>query len=160
MNEVVVAEEFDDAIQEPVLRAMTGGPELIAMFGFVPWFHDDEIERLDLVSPGRSRLVLKATTRNSHVEWSSCRVIFEIEEIVELGLQHFHKQNALFALRLRPAGEMAGLERYGAEPSPDDIEIVLEPAVGMEGVIRCRGVSVAFHEMRSRCAKLRSADWP
>ena len=154
------AQGYDDAVQEPVLRAMPGGSELIAMIGHVPWFHDDEIEQLDLVSAGTSRLVLNVTLEASHVAIRSCRVTFEIAEIVELRLEHFYRQNVLFALRLRPAGPPAEPVLYGAEPSSGDIEMVLEPAVGMEGAIRCRGVSVTYQVLRTTRADLRSGDWP
>jgi len=152
------ADEYDNSIQEAVLRAMPGGAELIEAFGLVPWFGDDEIDRLDLVSGGKTRLVINASLGASYVESRSLRVIFEIEEIVELGLEHFYRQNVLDALRLRPAGEMQA-PLYGAEPSPDDIEIVLQSTLGMDGTIRCRGVSVTFHALRPKRPKLRSGEW-
>jgi len=143
---------YDDAVQEPVLRAMPGGAELIEWFGHVPWFHDDEIELLELQSPGACRLVIRATIVATLAEVRSCRVTFHIDEIVELKLEHFYRQNALFALRLRPAGSLPG-PLYGAEPSPSDIEMVLESAVGIEGIIRCRGVSVTFRELPAKKAR-------
>ncbi len=143
---------YDDAIQGRVLQAMPGGAELISWFGRVPWFHDEEIELLELQSPGTSRLVIRATISATLVETRSCRVTFHIDEIVELKLEHFYRQNALFALHLRPAAPLTP-PLYGAEPSADDIEIVLESAVGLEGVIRCRGVSVTFVELPAKKAK-------
>jgi hypothetical protein len=47
---------YDDAAQEQVLRAMPGGGELIAMFGYVPWFHDDGRRQRHSRSPTSANL--------------------------------------------------------------------------------------------------------
>lgn len=133
----------DDAIQGTAIRAMAGGPELIEWFGFVPWFGDDEIERLELSDKGPSQLVVQSKIYPDLATARTCRVTLAIDGIVELDLQHFYLQNVIGALHFRRAKKHEG-PVYGRTPADGDIEIFIEPIVGLGGTIRCAAVAISI----------------
>lgn len=137
---------YDHATQEATLRSLPGGPELIAWFGFVPWFHDDEIERLDLLDKGASRLVIRSSLYGDDATPRACVVTFALADIVEISLKHFYFQNVIGDLHLRPATHLDG-PIYGLTPADTDLEIVVTSSVGLEGRIRCRSIEVSFAEV-------------
>jgi hypothetical protein len=139
---------YNYATQEATLRALPGGPELIAWFGFVPWFHDDEIERLDLVDRGVSKLIIRSSLYGDDVAPRACVVTFAMGEVVELSLEHFYLQNVIGDLHFRPAARHDG-PIYGLMPADSDLEIVVTSSVGLEGRIRCRSIEVSFVEVVS-----------
>jgi hypothetical protein len=72
-------------------------------------------------------------------------VTFILEDIMDLQLDGFGHQNVIGGLRLRRAPERPDRRGfYWLDPSPSDYEIELEPCFGLDGLIRCRRVSVAF----------------
>ena len=137
---------YDDAVQEAAIRAMPGGPELIDWFGFIPWFHDDEIERLELSDKGTSRLVVRSNVYGDLTRTRASRVTLAISEIVEIQLEHFYRQNVIGALRFRLASHHDG-PVYGRMPADSDVEILIESILGLSGTIRCAEVTISLEEI-------------
>ncbi len=137
---------YDDAVQEAALRAMPGGPALIEWFGFIPWFHDDEIERLELSDKGASRLVVRSNVYSDLISARACRVTLTFSDIVDIQLEHFYRQNVIGALRFRRAVPHDG-PVYGRMPEGGDIEMVIESILGLGGTIRCAEVAISLEEI-------------
>ncbi len=72
-------------------------------------------------------------------------VTFTIEGIMDLRLEGFSAQNVIFGLTLRRAPDRPERQNYlTLSPSPQDIEIELEPCYGLDGLIRARSVAITF----------------
>ncbi|MBP2498967.1 hypothetical protein ABID82_006539 [Methylobacterium sp. PvP062] len=64
---------------------------------------------------------------------------------MDLRLDGFSRQNVIGGLILRRAPDRPERRNYLAlDPTPDDIEIELEPCYGLDGLIRARSVAIAF----------------
>jgi len=73
-------------------------------------------------------------------------VSFELEDIIDLQLEGFSHQNVVFGLTLLSAPDRPDrLPYYWLDPSPNDVEIELEPCFGLDGRIRCRKVRIVLH---------------
>lgn len=128
-----------------------GGPELLRWFERVPSFHDAEIVGLDLRRHGPSILRVhgwvgtdKVDERGYIVLDKHAVVTFTLEDIMDLQLDGFSHQNVISGLKLQRATERGRAEYYPLPPSPDDIEIELEPCFGLDGIIRAKRVSISF----------------
>jgi hypothetical protein len=137
---------------ETIYADVPGGPALIAWFGQVPNFHDAEIVSLSLRRRATSSLSIHAWNRTREVDARGYLVLnkhavvtFTLEDILDIQLGGFSHQNVIADLLLRRALERP--ERrpfYWLDPLPSDFEIELEPCFGLDGIIRCRKVSVTF----------------
>ena len=137
---------------ETIYASIPGGRDLVAWFGRVPSLHDAEIVSLSLHRRAPSALSLHAWNTTKEVDDRGYFVLdrhavvtFSLEDIMDLQLDGFSHQNVVGGLRLRRAPErMDRRPFYGLDPSPNDYEIELEPCFGLDGIIRCRKVSVAL----------------
>jgi hypothetical protein len=137
---------------ETIYSSIPGGPDLLGWFGRVPSFHDAEIVSLSLLRRGRSSLSIHAWNTTQEVDSRGYLVLdrhavvtFALEDILDLQLGGFSHQNVIGGLRIRHAPERPDRRPfYSLDPSPSDCEIELEPCFGLDGIIRCRRVSVAF----------------
>jgi hypothetical protein len=137
---------------ETIYVSIPGGPDLVAWFGHVPSFHDAEIVSLNLNRRAPSTLSLHAWNTTREVDDRGYLILdrhavvtFTLEDMLDLQLDGFSPQNVIGGLRLRRAPERPDRRRfYWHDPSPNDYEIELEPCFGLDGLIRCRKVSVAF----------------
>ena len=143
-----MASEQDEAIYHEV----SGGAELLRWFGRVPSFHDAEILSFDLRRTGQSALRLHGWIMTDKVGEDGFIVLdrhvivtFAIEGIMDLRLEGFSAQNVIFGLILRRAPDRPERRNYlTLSPSPQDIEIELEPCYGLDGLIRARSVAITF----------------
>ena len=72
-------------------------------------------------------------------------VTFAIDGIMDLQLDGFNVQNVIGGLILRRApGHPERRACLALAPSPQDIEIELEPCYGLDGRIRARSVAITF----------------
>ena len=133
-----------------IYAEVPGGPELLAYFGRMPAFGDAEILSLYLDRDGTSSLRVhgwvvvdragEAEARERHAV-----VTFALHGIMDLHLDGFSVQNVIAGLILRRAPDRPERRGYLAlPPSPQDIEIELEPCYGLDGLIRARSVAVTF----------------
>ncbi len=138
---------------ESVYRKLPGGPELLAWFGRVPSFHDAEIVSLALNRRSSSLLTIHGWTMDSShsqdghfVLFKKAVVTFEIQDIVYLNLEGFNRQNVIDALIIeqRAPDPLANSYYSTLDSNGDDYEIILEPCYGMDGLIRCKKISVSF----------------
>jgi hypothetical protein len=138
---------------ESVYLKLPGGPELLAWFGTVPSFHDAEIVSLTLTRRSPSFLTIHgwtmdgSQTQNGYfVLQNKAVVIFEIQDIVYLNLEGFSRQNVIGGLIIaqRAPDPLAKSYYSTLDSNADDYEIVLEPCYGMDGLIRCKKISVSF----------------
>lgn len=134
-----------------IYHEVPGGPELLRWFGEVPSFHDAEIISLDLRRWGQSTLRVHGFVANYQAKLGSGLVFdkhaiitFAIEDIMDLQLDGFSHQNVIGGLILQRATDRGRANYYSLPPSPEDIEIELEPCYGLDGVIRAKRVSISF----------------
>ncbi|MDB5532110.1 MAG: immunity 30 family protein [Hyphomicrobiales bacterium] len=136
---------------ETIYADIPGGPELMAWFGEVPRFHDAEI--VSLTINRRAPSILRLHNWTMRLEEGPPRritldnhavVTFTLEDIVDLQLDGFSHQNVIFRLALTRAPDRPDRKPFYTASSPDDYEIQLEPCFGLNGLIRCRKVSVSF----------------
>ena len=129
-----------------------GGPELLAWFGRVPSFHDAEIVRVVLNRRAPSTLSIHAWNLTDRVDPQGYFILerhavvtFELEDVLDVQLEHFSSQNVIFGLQLRRAAPRPDrMPYYSRDASPDDFELELDPCYGLSGHVRCRRVSISF----------------
>ena len=136
---------------EKVYRNIDGGPELLDWFGRVPSFHDAEILSLSLDRKGQSSLRIHAwnTTQNVGddgylVLEKHALVTFHIDEIIDLQLDGFSKQNVIGGLEIAFGPPNPERKAYYAQDVKTAYELSLEPCYGMDGTICCKNISVRF----------------
>ena len=135
---------------ETIYAGIPGGPELLAWFGCVPSFHDAEIVSLTLNRRAPSILRIHGLVMGKDSDGlitSSKRAVvtFTLDGVMDVELNGFSRQNVIDCLRLVHAPARADHQAYYTlDASPEDYEIQLEPCYGMDGVIRCKKVSVSF----------------
>ncbi len=145
------SEEYQNL--ESVYRKLPGGTQLLEWFSRVPSFHDAEIVSLALNRRTPGLLTIHGWTIDSSqtqdgyfVLHKKAVVTFEIQDIVYLNLEGFNAQNVIDGLRIeqRAPDPLAKSYYSTLESNADDYEIVLEPCYGMDGLIRCKKISVSF----------------
>lgn len=143
--------------QHPAIyHEVPGGAELLRWFGGVPNFHDAEILSLDLCRKGQSTLRLHGWIMTNKVGENGFIVLdrhaivsFALDGIMDLQLDGFSAQNVVAGLILRRAPDRPERRGYLAfAPSPQDVEIELEPCYGLDGLIRARSVTITFQPGR------------
>lgn len=133
-----------------VYESIHGGSDLLKWFGKVPSFHDAEIISLTLDHAGPSRLVLHGWVMMKGPDGylvleKSAIVTFVLEEIADLQLQGFTRQNVIDELCLSRTTPASGFSGHNPQADSQDIfEILLEHCYGLSGYIRARKVSVSF----------------
>ncbi len=136
-----------------VLNLISGGPELLAWFGYVPSFHDAEIVDLHLNRSGPSNLRVHTwdmdpgnRTEGSPAFRKHIVVTFVLEEVVGLDLKDFSPQNVIMGLEVRRVHDEMhsfGMTWLDKPPTPPEFyEIILKPCYGLYGTIRARRVSI------------------
>jgi hypothetical protein len=137
---------------EKIYANIPGGPDLVTWFGRVPSFHDAEIVNVNLNRRMPSTLSIHAWRTTPELDAKGYYVLdrhavvtFTLEDIIDLQLDAFSQQNAINDLHIRPAPERPDRRgHYSLDAAPDDYELELVPCFGLNGVIRCRNVSVNF----------------
>ncbi|MBY5817414.1 hypothetical protein HFN60_17470 [Rhizobium leguminosarum] len=96
-----------------------GGPELLAWFGQKPTFHDAEILSLALNRTGISELKIRGWIGTDAVDQDGYRVLdkhavvtFTFEDIMDLQLDGFSRQNVINGLVLRYATDRGRAGHY------------------------------------------------
>ncbi|MGE8131904.1 hypothetical protein ACQKQD_33785 [Methylobacterium sp. NPDC080182] len=138
--------------EESIFAEVLGGLELLQHFGEMPSFHDGEILGLHLDRDGPSTLRVHGWITTDRVGPDGTLVLerhavvtFTIHGVMDLRLDGFSRQNVIGGLILRRAPDRPERRNYLAfDPTPDDIEIELEPCYGLDGLIRARSVAITF----------------
>ncbi len=114
-----------------------GASDLFAWFGFWPTFHDGEVLSLHLDRAGPSHLRVHTWERTNELDSRRYYVLrkhvlvtFILEDISELELDGFSRQNVLAELTLTQ--------------HPDGYNLKLWPCYGISGEIRARSVRIEF----------------
>src|SRR5579871_2535990 len=115
-----------------LLEGVPGGKELVSLFPGAPDFGDAEIVALHLNRAGSSTLAIKVC----NIE-KPALVTFTLGHWIDVQLMGFSHQNVIGGLTLRRAAEReAGWSEVGVGFAPGEVEIVMEPCFGANGVIR------------------------
>jgi hypothetical protein len=139
---------------ESVYRSIPGGAELLDYLCEVPDFHDGEIISLDLHRNGPSHLVIHGFAVNlieRAFDWKNANhaiVTLKLEQVVDLQLDGFSKQNVIGSLmieRVPPPIERVNY-LWKKDAAAEDFELTLEPCYGLDGRIRCKGISITFEK--------------
>lgn len=146
--------EDDWLVHGQLFLRMLGAADFVDWYGGVTAFHDGEIERVEIASSCNVIIEihfwrLQATTSNNRVlsSFDDRLVVLSLSDVAELELAQLYKQNVISGLVLRPAtAPSPGQPIYGRDLRADDIEVEIEPAVGMGGRIRCGSASIALKE--------------
>jgi hypothetical protein len=116
-------------------KSIPGASELFAWFGYWPNFHDAEVISLVLNRSGPSVLSIHTWHTTDRVDERSCFikekhvvVSFQMEEILDLTLSNFSRQNVIFGL------EISKIKK--------GYRLVLDPRYGLAGSIRARRLSI------------------
>ena len=139
---------------EAIYRNIAGGAELLDYLGKVPSFHDGEIISLELHRNAPSYLRVHGFAVNvsgSKMDWKNAKhaiVTFELQQIVDLQLDGFSHQNVIGSLIIeRKPSPFERVNYVGKEDAAAlDFELTLEPCFGLDGRIRCKGISITFEK--------------
>ncbi len=107
-----------------LLQQIPGSAELIALCGEWPSFHDCEIIDLYLSRSTPSWIRIKL------VGWADAVVTFHLEEISDLHLEDFSRQNVIYSLRIEQKGE--------------GLRLNLDPCYGIAGWIDSPAIRITF----------------
>ena len=137
---------------ESVYMQIPGGPELLEWFEKVPSFHDAEIVSLALHRSSPSILTIHGWTGDGTVtrqgffkQLKKAVVTLEIHEIVYLKLGGFSRQNVIYGMNIvQSPPDPEAKPYYSTDSDENDYEIHLEPCYGLDGLIRCKKISVSF----------------
>jgi hypothetical protein len=133
-----------DADTLEILRTIPGGRELIVAFGGLPNFGDAEVSSLILDRSGQSKLMIVAFNYSLGHE-KRIRVTFHLEDMIDVGLEGFWRQNVIDGLQIRRASQKPlHPSLLGIGGAPGDLEIVLEPCVGAFGTIRASVAKISI----------------
>ena len=146
--------EGDNRTPDPIceahralLETVRGGPKLIEWVGYATNFHDAELLQIDLQrdSPSEIRLRYWRYQPGSTFEIRDhCVVSIQIEDVLDLEIDGFSARNILFSLMFgAPQDRPERRNYFPYDPTPNDIEITLDPTWGIGGWIVARGVSVS-----------------
>ena len=136
-----------------LFAALPGGRAVIDWFGFVPSFHDAELDRL-VVAKGAALMALR-TFRTTDVVDVDGFLVLDKHAVVTL---HFsdvtgvhltgNAASILSELGIRRVGVApAGFETCGG-PTAGDIEVSFETSYGLEGSIFARELSFSVDPVR------------
>lgn len=131
---------------EALFASLPGGRAVIDWFGFVPSFHDSELEWLK-VANGAASLALRTFRMTDAVDAAGYFVLdkhalvtLHLSEVTGLSLSG-DAASIIFRLGVRRIGVgPSGFSTY-AGPSAGDIEVGIESSYGMSGSLYARGVS-------------------
>lgn len=136
-----------------LFAALPGGRVVIDWFGFVPSFHDAELDRLE-VTKGAASMALRAFRMTDAVDAKGAFVL-DKHAVVTLDLSDVtgvrltgNAGSILLELGVRRVGAAPpGFGTCGG-PTTGDIEVSFETSYGLEGSIYARGVSLSVDPIR------------
>jgi hypothetical protein len=130
---------------ETLFRTLPGSDEVTGWFGFIPSFHDWEIERLD-VAAGKATIVFKAFRMTNEID---ARGFFVSDRHAHVSI---HLDGITGISLVGDAGAIVqdlGVRRVAAEqagwttaagPQIGDLELTWESSVGLEGSFYARDI--------------------
>ena len=83
------------------------------------------------------------------LDWKNARhaiVTLKLESVLDLQLDGFSIQNVIGCLNIEKILPPAERDRmlWSKDARCEDYEITLEPSYGLDGRIRCKGISISF----------------
>lgn len=136
-----------------LFAALPGGQAVIDWFGFVPSFHDAELDRLE-VAKGAASIALRAFRMTDAVDAKGVFVLdkhavvtLHLSDVTGLHLTG-NAASILSELGIRRVGAApAGFSTCGG-PTAGDIEVSFETSYGLEGSVFARALSFSFDPVR------------
>ena len=136
-----------------LFAGLPGGQAVIDWFGFVPTFHDAELDRLEITS-GAASLALRAFRMTDAADENGFFVL-DRHALVTLHLSNVtgahlcgNATSILAELGIRRVGVApAGFSTCGG-PTTEDIEVSFDTSYGLEGSIYAREVSFSVEPVR------------
>lgn len=130
---------------EKLFRTLPGSDEVTGWFGFVPSFHDWEIERLD-VTAGEATIVFKACRMTSEIDAKGffvcdrhARLFVHFDGIT--GISLVGDAGAIVQdLGVRRVAAKQGGWATSAGPQIGDLELTWESSIGLEGSFYAREI--------------------
>jgi hypothetical protein len=122
----------------PEVAAIDGAQSLYDWFGYWPSFHDAEILHLHLNRTGSSNMAIHTWHMSPDTDEKGFYILqkhvvveFVLEEISDLELIQFSKQNVIFGLAIKKKN--------------DEFVLELDPCYGLAGRIEASRVSIRLH---------------
>jgi hypothetical protein len=148
-----VVMDYSHETQISTLSSLPGGSALITRCEDNVSFHDAEVQSIHL--PVHEPCVLRVLNWPLEASIKAGRGVrpfvatLVMTDVMDLELDGFSaRQNVLFTLMFRrSAGREDRREWFTLKPLPDDIEIELDPSVGIGGYIRCRELSITYEDI-------------
>jgi hypothetical protein len=130
--------------------SIPGGPDLLDWFGGVPSFHDAEVLGLTLDRAGPSRLTIHGWVMTERVDEKGYFILdrhavvtYVLNDISDLRLDGFTRQNVIDGLRLRRTQLPSGTTDLGAIHRSEEVfELTLADCYGLSGTIWAQDVRV------------------
>jgi hypothetical protein len=136
-----------------LFAALPGGQAVIDWFGFVPSFHDAELDRLELAKGGAT-IVLRAFRMRDAVDAKGLFVL-DRHAVVTLHLSNVtgvhltgDAASILSELGINRVGAAPAGFSTCAGPNAGDIQVSFESSYGLEGSIYAREVSFSVDPFR------------
>ena len=136
-----------------LFAALPGGQAVIDWFGFVPSFHDANLDRLELMN-GAALVALRAFRMTDAVDDKGFFVL-DKHALVTIHLSNVtgvhlrgDASSILSELGIRRVSDVpVGFSTCGG-PGADDIEVSFEASYGLEGSIYSREVKLSIQSVR------------
>lgn len=143
--------EYSYETQVETLSSFAGGRDLVSRCGDNVGFHDAVVVSLQF----DTRCTLKVLAWPFEESLAAGRAVrtfiatFVLDGVMDIELSNFAPDcNILFGLHFRRAPPRPDRQAwYGLRPSAEDVEIELEPSVGLGGFICCQMVSVSYEDV-------------
>lgn len=137
--------DSDRASEATVWSDIPGGNELIAYFGRDPIFHDGEVVQLVLNRRVASQLSIHIWGMENIQPVRHAVVTLTIDDILDLELENFSRQNVIGGLLIRPLPERPErIPYYAPVIAANPVEIELIPIYGLNGFVRAGRVTLSF----------------
>jgi hypothetical protein len=147
-------EDDQSRISKAIFLDLPGGREFADWFGRVPSFHDAEIVDLHLRRSAPSIIRIHTWHVTPSFETDKHAVVtFAFDEVVDIELEGFNRQNVISGLVLRRGTRRPERKQHYVSRS-NDYELELEPSYDLCGFIRARHISIGFSSGKPKNAEI------
>lgn len=143
------ADDSRELARDALFHSLPGGSEVAEWFGFVPSFHDADMDRLELMN-GSAVVVLKAFRMTSQIDSRGffvldrhATVTIALKDVTGVILEG-NAASIISQLTIRRVSSQTPVLTTVSGPQRGDLEVMWESSYGLEGTLYAREVSLSL----------------